>query len=58
MLHFVRKGDAVVPDPDLRLPGRGAWAHQACIDAATNRRAWSRALRITGAPDLGLLGAR
>jgi uncharacterized protein len=36
------------------LPGRGAWLHpvQACLDAAIRRRAFGRALRITGSPDI------
>ena len=44
---------AVTVDPARRLPGRGAWLHpeQACLDAAIRRRAFVRALRITGSPD-------
>ncbi|MGE2717148.1 YlxR family protein [Mycolicibacterium litorale] len=36
------------------LPGRGAWLHpdQQCLHAAIRRRAFVRALRITGSPDL------
>ncbi|BBY29393.1 YlxR family protein [Mycolicibacterium sediminis] len=35
------------------LPGRGAWLHpdQQCLDTAIRRRAFTRALRITGPPD-------
>ncbi|WP_280827349.1 DUF448 domain-containing protein [Mycobacterium sp. OTB74] len=35
------------------LPGRGAWLHpdQQCLHAAIRRRAFARALRITGSPD-------
>jgi predicted RNA-binding protein YlxR (DUF448 family) len=35
------------------LPGRGAWLHpdRQCLDAAIRRRAFTRALRITGPPD-------
>jgi uncharacterized protein len=35
------------------LPGRGAWLHphQQCLHAAIRRRAFGRALRITGSPD-------
>jgi hypothetical protein len=35
------------------LPGRGAWLHpdRQCLSAAIRRRAFGRALRITGLPD-------
>jgi predicted RNA-binding protein YlxR (DUF448 family) len=35
------------------LPGRGAWLHPApqCAREAIRRRAFTRALRITGSPD-------
>jgi predicted RNA-binding protein YlxR (DUF448 family) len=35
------------------LPGRGAWLHpdHRCLHAAIRRRAFVRALRITGSPD-------
>jgi uncharacterized protein len=35
------------------LPGRGAWLHpnRECLRAAIRRRAFGRALRITGSPD-------
>jgi predicted RNA-binding protein YlxR (DUF448 family) len=35
------------------LPGRGAWLHpdQQCLHLAIRRRAFARALRITGSPD-------
>jgi len=44
---------AVTVDPARKLPGRGAWLHpeRACLDAAIRRRAFARALRITGSPD-------
>lgn len=34
-------------------PGRGAWIHPDpdCVAAADRRRAWGRALRVTGALD-------
>jgi uncharacterized protein len=46
-------GYAVTVDAARKLPGRGAWLHpdQACLDAAIRRRAFARALRITGSPD-------
>jgi predicted RNA-binding protein YlxR (DUF448 family) len=41
-------------DSARKLPGRGAWLHpeQECLDAAIRRRAFARALRITGSPDI------
>ncbi len=52
---------AVVPDPQGTTPGRGAHLHPTteCYELAVRRRAFSRALRYTGAgPGLGstLLG--
>ena len=45
--------DAVVVDTAGNLPGRGAWLHpnQECLLVAIRRRAFARALRITGSPD-------
>jgi predicted RNA-binding protein YlxR (DUF448 family) len=44
---------AVIVDPAGNLPGRGAWLHPEtrCLHAAIQRRAFARALRITGSPD-------
>ena len=44
---------AVTVDTAGRLPGRGAWLHpdDRCLAAALRRRAFGRALRITGSPD-------
>jgi predicted RNA-binding protein YlxR (DUF448 family) len=43
----------VTVDTARKLPGRGAWLHPdpQCLDAAIRRRAFARALRITGSPD-------
>ncbi|MGV0643340.1 YlxR family protein [Mycolicibacterium sp. XJ879] len=45
---------AVTVDSARKLPGRGAWLHPdpQCLEAAIRRRAFGRALRITGSPDL------
>ncbi|MBX7430888.1 YlxR family protein [Mycobacterium sp. Y57] len=45
---------AVTVDAARRLPGRGAWLHPDpdCLAAAVRRRAFGRALRITGSPDI------
>ncbi|WP_407664598.1 DUF448 domain-containing protein [Mycolicibacterium anyangense] len=44
---------AVTVDAAGNLPGRGAWLHpdDRCLEAAIRRRAFARALRITGSPD-------
>ncbi|NKY84884.1 YlxR family protein [Nocardia veterana] len=54
------EGDAVVaivPDPRRRLPGRGAWLHpvSACLSMAERRRAFGRALRVSGKLDISAL---
>jgi predicted RNA-binding protein YlxR (DUF448 family) len=40
----------VVPDADATAPGRGAHLHPttACYDLAVRRKAFARALRVTG----------
>ncbi|MCH9641498.1 MAG: YlxR family protein [Actinomycetia bacterium] len=45
---------AVTVDTARTLPGRGAWLHPdpECLRAAIRRRAFGRALRITGSPDI------
>ena len=36
----------LTPDPERRLPGRGAWVHDAaCAARATARKGWSRSFR-------------
>jgi predicted RNA-binding protein YlxR (DUF448 family) len=44
---------AVIVDQRSSLPGRGAWLHPTpqCVHQAIRRRAFTRALRITGSPD-------
>jgi hypothetical protein len=44
---------AVIVDTGRSLPGRGAWLHptRQCVQRAIRRRAFTRALRIAGAPD-------
>ncbi|MEV6098314.1 YlxR family protein [Nocardia sp. NPDC051981] len=48
---------AVIPDPRHRLPGRGAWLHpsSACLSQAVRRRAFGRALRVSGHLDISAL---
>lgn len=48
---------AVQADPRGRMPGRGAYLHRSpeCFDLALRRRAFGRALRISGAADVAPL---
>jgi predicted RNA-binding protein YlxR (DUF448 family) len=48
---------SLVPDPARRRPGRGAHLHPdpACLALAERRRAFGRALRVTGVIDTGPL---
>ena len=48
---------ALVPDRRGRLPGRGAYLHPdlRCLDLAERRRAFPRALRLTGPLDASAL---
>src|SRR3954463_16119773 len=43
----------VVPDLRRRIAGRGAWLHPAtrCAELAVRRRAFARALRVSGSVD-------
>ncbi|MCV7155327.1 YlxR family protein [Mycolicibacterium pyrenivorans] len=47
------RSSVVIVDAARTLPGRGAWLHRdpECLQAAIRRRAFGRALRITGTPD-------
>ncbi|WP_410506851.1 YlxR family protein [[Mycobacterium] appelbergii] len=44
---------SVTVDTAASLPGRGAWLHldRQCVQVAVRRRAFVRALRLTGSPD-------
>ena len=47
----------LMPDPARRLPGRGAHLHPdpTCLALAQRRRAFGRALHLSGVPDGGAL---
>lgn len=53
LVRVVARDGAVVVDALARFPGRGAWVHgtRDCVETATVRRAWARALRATGPLD-------
>src|SRR5664280_3615058 len=48
----------VVVDPQLRLPGRGAWLHPTpeCLDLAVRRKAFGRALRVKAFLEVAAVG--
>ena len=52
-MRVVARGGEVVADPSARLPGRGAWVHpsESCIELAVRRKAFGRALKVSGALD-------
>jgi len=57
LIRIVAMGDgattAVAPDPRRSAGGRGAHLHPtvACMELATRRKAWGRALRVSGPVD-------
>ncbi len=53
LVRVVARDGAVVVDALARFPGRGAWVHSTrdCVETATERRAWARALRVAGPLD-------
>ncbi len=50
LVRLVAASGGVELDQRQRLPGRGAWVHprRDCIEIATRRKAWARALRTPG----------
>src|SRR4029453_17558442 len=44
----------LAPDPQHRLPGRGAWLHPStsCLEQAVRRKAFTRALRLPAGPNV------
>ncbi len=53
LVRVVAIDGSVVVDALSRFPGRGAWVHRTrdCVETATVRRAWARALRVAGPLD-------
>ena len=50
LVRVVAGPAGVVLDARRRLPGRGAWVHpsRSCIETATRRKVWGRALKAPG----------
>jgi predicted RNA-binding protein YlxR (DUF448 family) len=59
MLRVVAAGGSIIPDPQARQPGRGAYLHPclACYELAQRRRAFSRALRVPGSLEVAPLAS-
>ena len=53
LLRVVSIDSVLVIDERAVMPGRGAWVHQAqeCVEIAIRRRAFVRALRVSGPLD-------
>ena len=53
LLRVVAIESALVPDERASMPGRGAWVHKTreCVETAIRRRAFVRALRVSGSLD-------
>ncbi len=53
LLRVVSIESVLVIDERASMPGRGAWVHETseCVDAALRRRAFVRALRVSGPLD-------
>ena len=53
LLRVVAIDSTLIPDERASMPGRGAWVHEtsACLDVALRRRAFVRALRVSGPLD-------
>ncbi|AYG04467.1 YlxR family protein [Gryllotalpicola protaetiae] len=51
LLRVVVQESVIVVDESATLPGRGAWLHPSpeCVKKALQRKAFGRALRVSGA---------
>lgn len=60
LLRVVSIGSVLILDDHATMPGRGAWVHPAseCVTAAIRRRAFVRALRVSGPLDAQALENR
>lgn len=60
LLRVVQRGGQLVVDERSVFPGRGAWVHNdtQCFELAVSRRAFLRALRVSGDTDTSPLENR
>ena len=45
LVRIVRQGLVLTPDPDRKLPGRGAWVHRECVTQAIERKSFKAAFK-------------
>ena len=45
LVRVVRQGLVLIPDPDRKLPGRGAWVHRECVTQAIERKSFKAAFK-------------
>nr|WP_131099604.1 YlxR family protein [Streptomonospora litoralis] len=59
LVRLVVRSGAIVPDPDRRMPGRGAYLHAdpGCRESAQRRGVWSRAFRTAQSLDTSRVDA-
>ena len=55
LLRVVAVMDQVIPDPNRRKGGRGAWLHRDCLELAKQRRSFQRAFKTDGNLSLAAL---
>ena len=46
LVRFVMVDGALTRDDGRRLPGRGAWVHEECLELAERRGAFTRSLKL------------
>ena len=53
LVRCVARNGTLIADAQTSLAGRGAWVHgtRDCIETATSRRAFARALKVAGPLD-------
>ena len=45
LVRVVRQELVLIPDPDRKLPGRGAWVHRECVAQAVERKSFKAAFK-------------
>jgi predicted RNA-binding protein YlxR (DUF448 family) len=45
LVRIIRQGLVLIPDPDRKLSGRGAWVHRDCVTQAIERKLFKAAFR-------------
>lgn len=48
LVRIVRQDLVLIPDPDRKLPGRGAWVHRECVTQAIERKSFKAAFKTAG----------